>query len=172
MSAPEHLPPDPFTLVYRRLWQTLEEHAGFASLVRLGNRVRIGEGPAPGAALPADRPQVELRPTAARVRLFDTSTSSVVEQDFSLLLRCGERRPEAELFPLRWQVLRALASAGDALALPFVEKVRVRDDRLTLPDPASRTGESGGWQALITLTVQMRFDQQTHLSAQESPTWS
>jgi hypothetical protein len=171
MTQPDHLPPDPFTLVYRRLWQTLEEHAGFASLVRLGNRVRTGDA-APAGALPADRPQVELRPGAARVRLFDTSTSSVVEQDFTLALRCGERRPEAELFPLRWQVLRALASAGDSLTLPFVEKVRVRDDRLTLPDPASRSAEPGGWQALITLAVQMRFDQQTHLSAQESPTWT
>lgn len=138
---------DPFTQTLEKLWQLLEEHEGFSALVRLGNRIKGGAA-GKTASLPADLPEVRIEPAGGKVELFATSSSSRAVQEFSIIVSTGDKTAEAAMFPLKWQLLKALGDAGDNLGLSFVRKVRVTD-------LAEKAPPKAGWAAWLTVAVEM-----------------
>lgn len=138
---------DPFTQTLEKLWQLLEEHEGFSALVRLGNRIKGGLA-GKAAPQPADLPEVRIEPAGGKVELFTTSSSSRAVQEFSIVIATGESQVEAAMFPLKWQLLKALGGAGDNLGLSFVRKVRVTD-------LAEKAPPKAGWSACLTVAVEM-----------------
>jgi hypothetical protein len=174
---------DPFTQVYEALWGLLEAHPGFVGLVKVGNRIKYSGDSERQVdkpqALSADLPQVRLVPAGGAVEVGPSSTSGcrIVEQ-LDVEVWSGDRRLQVALYPVKWEVLKALAGARDNLGLAFVTKLRMGDAREALragpdwgdprtalkADPAwlghrGRHGGGGvtGWVLVLRVSVEMWF---------------
>jgi len=150
---------DPFTQVLERLWELLEGHAPLAAMVRPGNRIKLtGDGgdPYKQDLQHADRPELVIEPGRGEVRLAATSTSTTAAQDFDLRLATGSLHVAGELFPITWEIVKALAAAGEALGLDFVRNVRL----IALADSRTDAGANRGvrgWSTVLTVRVEMWF---------------
>ena len=160
--------PDPFTQVYSALWNLLESHAEFTGLVKLANRIRYvadaDRRPGKPQVTASDLPEVRIVPAGGPIRVAPSSTSgcSVVE-DFLVQIASGDQRLQQAAFPVKWQVLRALANGRDQLGLPFVRKLRCVEARETLSPAPGAAGNAaadrgvGGWSVLLRVSVEMWF---------------
>ncbi len=149
---------DPFTQTLDKIWDLLESHTGFTDLVRLGNRIKVsGTNPDPYKPRPqsADLPEVRVEPEGGKVELFATSSSSRATQDYAVSLVTGDVRVNKQLFPLKWEMMKALSKSGDNLGLSFVTKVRVREvgESVGQEDHRVKRAWSGKW----IISVEMWF---------------
>jgi hypothetical protein len=149
---------DPFTQTLNKLWDLLESHEEFTNLVRLGNRVKLTAAdpdPYKPRAQSADLPEVRVEPNGGQAELFATSTSTRAVQNYAILVTTGDLRVNKLLFPLKWELMKALSKSGDNLGLAFVKKVRIGE----LTESTERKGAPGtrGWSGTITVTVEMWF---------------
>ena len=149
---------DPFTQTLNRLWELLESHAPLADMVRLGNRIKLAGAngdPYKPQVMAADLPEVLIEPAGGQVDLFATSTSTRAVQDYAVTAVTGDLRVHTLLFPLKWELVKALSRSGDNLGLPFVRKVRIAEQA----DRADRgkSARAAGWSLRLIVSVEMWF---------------
>lgn len=109
---------DPFTQLYDFYMAGLKGHAGIAAIVSVGNYIDLSGS----ARLPqkkrlqvADVPELYLKPAGGEWPQR-TSTSWEGVQNFDLIMTTGDLRVDVILFPLRWQIMRWLASLADQIS--------------------------------------------------------
>lgn len=156
---------DPITLVWNALLDMLESHAGFMSLVKVGNLIRFtgkNRDPVKSQIGPADVPEVRLIPRGGIPHVQRTSNSSSMLETFEVQITSGDQRVDVALFPVKWQVLKALAGWAAVLgALTWKGKTFVRLTRPTgvadgVAEEDLRRGIVG-WASIWTVEVHMWF---------------
>ncbi len=150
---------DPFTQTLDKLWEALEGHAALAALVKAGNRIKLtGEGgdPYKPSTQYADKPELAIEPAGGSIETAATSTSARILQDFDIRLATGSLRVGRELFPVKWEIVKALAAAGQTLGLSFVRKVTVTSATDRRGDDEADRG-TPGWTTVLTVRTEMWF---------------
>ena len=106
----------------------------------------------------------EGRAGGGGAQLWSSSTSVDVKRRFVVGITTGELRVQKALFPLEWELRRAIFGATNNLGLSFVTKVSIDgfDEELTGTDEHRGTK---GWVALFSVVVEMNFSHQEHLLA-------
>lgn len=158
---------DPITRVYNALWSLVENHAPLAFMVKPGNRIKYAgsRDPAKSNKLDADLPELKLVTVSSEPHAYVDSTNSEIVKRFRFLLKTGDRRVDMALFPIEWELFRALARfrpVMDALTeagSKYVVKVileQVRDQNINPRDDGP--GGPSGWASLAEVSVQMRWN--------------
>lgn len=152
---------DPFSMVYNTVWDVLNRHKPLADLVKLRNRIRFDtddRDPEKQEIIDSDVPELEMYPAGGDAEPFHTNTSSLASQSLVLQLTTGELRIHKVLFPVKWELLKALIQCGHNLGgLPFVRGISFSGIDETQDDDAANRG-TRGWSATITITILMVFD--------------
>ncbi len=157
----------PVQKIHDALWVLLEAWDGFTDLVPVGNRVKYTAG-VPGTlqvkqeVATADMPEVRIVPTGMATHFSADSSRDDLFAEFQIEVATGDTRIDAVLFPLQWEIYRALAGASAALALltwntkPFALSL-VAD---VVSEGVSDTDLSRGikgWSAVWSCRVHMYF---------------
>lgn len=101
---------DPYSPVYEAIWNAIEQHSLLAGKVRIGNRIRYdGESrdPAKDQVLSADFPELRIVTTGIEATNQDSTNTRHV-RGFHVIIVTGDRRLDEYLFPIEWELFRAL----------------------------------------------------------------
>lgn len=156
---------DPFTLVYDALWELLEAHEGFTDLVRLRNRVKFSgadRSPIKETISPADVPEVRLVCVGGTPHIQRTSGSSSCTKVFEVQLASGDQRYDESLFPVEWEIYKALSKWQITLqgllwrGKPFVKLVRPVGSSIGVSVLDMSRG-IGGWTSVWAVEAEMWF---------------
>lgn len=156
---------DPITQVYYALWELLEAHVPLAAMVRVGNRIKFSganRDPMKDEVSGADFPEIRVLPVSSEPHLQRTSNGSSIVKRFRVVAATGDQRVDAGLFPLEWEIYRALSSWATVLmSLRWKDKPYVRLAKpISVEDGISRTDmERGikGWASIWEVEVSMWF---------------
>jgi hypothetical protein len=165
--------PDPFTQVAQAIVAALSSHAGFSGLVSAGNLIDPTSSTFEdykGDVAPGDLPEALLRPGGFELMPFGpNSRSATLRQKFELVITTDALRTTS-LHAVKYQALRALATAGDTLGLTFVRTWRITSGqeqdaphRRGFQPPGSLAGATRGtrrWAGAFTIDVEMTLDRQ------------
>ncbi len=157
---------DPITKVFDAFWVMLNSHQPFCNLVKAGNQITfMGKDAAPikGEISDGDLPEVRILPTSAEVQIQRTSNSSTIIMTWEIGVSTGDQRIDCLLFPLTWEIYRALKDWRIELdALTWNSKKYVKLVRpLTVAFGVSQTDLNRGikgWSGLWSGETQMWFD--------------
>ena len=145
---------DPFTQIYNAIWTVLENHDGITSRVRLKNRIKFsGKDPDPQKSnvMDADLPELTLTPSGGG-GFFWTSTGIQMEPSFKLQLATGDLRVQKQLFPIKWEIIRALKQTRTNLDLSFVKNIEISDIDESTENADSDRG-TPQWTGLFEILV-------------------
>lgn len=160
--------PDPFTQVAQAIVAALAGHAGFSALVQPGNLIDPTSATFEdykADVAPGDLPEALLRPRTFELAAFGpNSRSAAIRQRFDLVITTDALRTTS-LHAVKYQALRALATAGDTLGLDFVrswlissgeehDSPKAPGERLT-GSAAAATRGTRRWVAAMMIDVQM-----------------
>lgn len=156
---------DPFSMVYSALWDMIEAHAGFAGLVKVGNRIRFDldkRGVLKPDVSTADLPEVILTTFGGVVNLIDTSSTSKVTRFYQIIISTGDLRLSEYLNPVEWAIFCAMVGWRERLgALRWNNRSFVKRANLTSGSEGQSNPEYNrgikGWSALWTVEVEMHF---------------
>ena len=152
---------DPFTQVYDSIWDTLEKFGDFAALVKLANEVKYNTEIQPRdkeSLQEGDISQATLIPSGSTTSTVISSRTGEILQGFTLIIISGDERLQKKYFPLKWAMIRALASAGQNLnGLEFVRSVDVTDQIEDVNEFDESMGIQG-WNSSLTIIVTMLFN--------------
>lgn len=155
---------DPFTLVHNAIWALLEADTTLTAAVAVTSRIKFtGSDRMPikeerGAA---DRPELRVRPLAGKAHQHRTSNGSSVQRTWLVELATGEQRVDEDLYPIEWEIYRAMADWPDTLAaLTWNGKEFAKD--LTMGEIQNELGGGEinirGWRGVMAISVEMWFD--------------
>ena len=145
---------DPFTQIYNAIWTVLENHDGITKRVRLKNRIKLsGKDPDPQKTniLGADLPELLLTPSGGGTFRW-TSSGLQMMTNFQLRLAAGDLRVHKQLFPIKWEIIRALKQTRTNLDFSFVKDVDIADISETTGDEDADRG-TPSWTGLFEITV-------------------
>lgn len=153
---------DPFSLVYRAVWNSLHENALFALIVPKANRGRWDSDRDPSRQNPQDAnfPWVEIQPTGGVWGVLSSDSMRIV-QTFDIEVEGSEPRVHRLYFPLKWALLQWATERqqdtrpGCGLDLPFVADVSFAasfEDRRQ-----ARSSTTLVWYHLLTVSVEMHL---------------
>jgi len=145
---------DPFTQIYNAIWTVLENHDGITKRVRLKNRIKLsGKDPDPQKTniLGADLPELMLTPAGGGGFSW-TSSGLQMQPSFRLQLAAGDLRVHKQLFPIKWQIIRALKQTRTNLGLSFVTNIEITDIGESTDNAESDRG-TPQWTGLFEILV-------------------
>lgn len=157
--------PDPLTQVYEALFDLPWRRTTLCTLVRPGNRASfVGSSreplkPTVGAA---DLPELRLVPRQATPHVQRTSSSTWWTIRFEYGIATGEQQLHLALFPIEWELLRAMADWATALQSltwkthPFVVVCHPLAVNEGMNDQDYNRGVTG-WVAIWSCEVEMQF---------------
>jgi hypothetical protein len=158
---------DPFSKIYDALWATLDADAEFVCRVRPQNEIRYAgtaRNPEKEDVQPADLPEVRIVAAGWRQNLYATSDTTSVVRCWQIQVRTGDRRLEAQVYPVEFEILRAFA-AWDTVAGGLKGLAWNGQDLRCVPvfrtgceetlDP--RAASIAGWTAVLTVSVEIWF---------------
>lgn len=157
---------DPITLTYDKIVSMLEDHVGFSSLVKAGNLIRFSgksRDPIKAEVSDADLPEVRVVARGGTPHIQRTSNSSSMLERFEVQIATGDQRLTAALFPVKWEVYRALAGWSAALGSltwktkTFVKLARPMDVSDGVSEDDLRRGIEG-WSSIWAIEIHMWFD--------------
>lgn len=158
----------PVKKIFDALWVLLEAWTGFTDIVPVGNRVKYTAG-VPGTlqikqeVADADLPEVRIVPTGMITHYSMDSAHDGLWAEFQIEVATGDTRIDAVLFPLQWEIYRALAGASAALnALEWNGKAGFALSLVAdvISEGVSDTDLSRGikgWSAVWSCRVHMAF---------------
>ena len=149
---------DPFTQIYNAIWTVLENHDGITSKVRLTNRIKLSgkdKNPYKSTVLGADLPELLLEPSGGGGFLW-TSTGLQMLTNFQLRLAAGDLRVQKQLFPIKWEIIRAMKQTRTNLDISFVKNIEIADIGEST-EGAEATRGTPQWIGLFELAVQVYF---------------
>jgi len=159
--------PDPFTEVYDTVWAALEASSEVTSRVALRNRIKfasatetLSRDPRKPGYQHGDFPLLALEPAGDEIDLCSDSTSCRLMQQLRLTLMSGDLRASAQLYPLKWAIIKALIDKGPTLGLSYVTDVRV----LSVDDQQQELEDDVGpaqWTTVAVIQVRMEFDRRS-----------
>jgi len=101
---------DPYSLVYKKLWEMFESHRGFTGLVRVSNRGKFlawRRGVVEQlAALTEDRPFVTIIPSGGDPHAHATSSGSHDVERYRIVVVTGSAALNEQLYPINWEIYR------------------------------------------------------------------
>lgn len=156
---------DPITLCYEKLVDMLSEHTGFTTLVKTGNLIRFSgknRDPIKSQVSVSDLPEVRVVPRGGVPHIQRTSNSSSMIEVFEVQIASGDQRVDAALFPVKWEVYRALSGWASALmaltwkSKTFVKLVRPIDISDGVAEGDLRRGIEG-WSSIWSVEIHMWF---------------
>jgi len=156
---------DPFTQVYDALYELPWKREALCRLVRAGNRVSYADDdrdPVKSTVTTADLPELRLVPLGGTPHLQRTSSSSTWLMRFQWMLATADQRVHKYLFPVEWELLRAMADWGTYLKAltwkteTFARVMKLTDARLGMVDPEVSRGIKG-WISVWACEVLMQF---------------
>jgi hypothetical protein len=156
---------DPFTQVHNKLWSLAEANDGLTALVRVSNRIRLNDswiGAYPHENTQAGTPYLVLEPKGGYVHFERTSDGSSLIKRWVWKLVTGEKTVDDQVFPVEWELFRALHEARTSLTTlswgsqSFVKDFNLREFEETLDDKDSNRGVIG-WVGLLACDVELWF---------------
>lgn len=154
---------DPFTKVYRALWDMLEESPLFVSLVPEGCRIKLASGTHRLAMKDTfserDTPEVRIIQSGITPLQETTSCSSMYRQRYEIQVFSGGITYHPKHNPVKWAVLNALHRWRDVLAILTYNGERF----VHLSRPVDATEyptverEILGWESVWAVEVHMHF---------------
>jgi len=159
---------DPFSLVYNMLWDVLESHAGFRNAVKIGNRVKLSarnRDPIKTEVSPADLPEVRIIANGITLGLNNTSSSSRMAVIYEVGIATGDQRLTASVFPMLWEIIRALSQEELTKRLAtlewdgtagFVKRVTVGPAAIGVTDRDLNRGIAE-WSSLLSIETDLWF---------------
>lgn len=156
---------DPFTQVHDALWELLEDNVGFTELVKEGNRIKFSgdeRDPIKTQVQDADLPEVRIVVAGGTPALLNTTSSSKCTKRFQIQVSTGDQRVTAILFPLQWEIFRALSNwPAKLLALTwegeqFVKRAALFDIAEGVTD-ADLLRNIKGWATLWLFETELWF---------------
>lgn len=143
---------DPFTTVYNRLWDLLENNGELASLVKIGNRIKSTKDAAKKTYSNADLPELRIEPSGGKCEIKKTNTTMPITQNFSVVCTTGDLRVHKSFLPVKWALLNALTDTIGNLGLSFVRHIALTD----VVDGAN-SERFPGWNTAFEISVEMWF---------------
>lgn len=155
---------DPLSLVYDALWDILEAHKPFTRLIKPGNRIKYSgrRDPEKDGSGDSDYPKVRILPVGGETHLERTSSSGFLSKRFQIQVATGDRRVDERLFPVEWEIIRAMHGWRTKLeALTWEEAAFAKGCLLTDIQDGLTLDESRekiiGWAAVWACEVPMWF---------------
>lgn len=168
MSAPV----TPFSKVFDEIWNLLEANSDFTNIVSLGNRIKFNNDntrdPLKENVASEDMPEVVLATSGAAINLGNTSSSTRVAQNYSLIVNTGDLRINTYINTINWLFLCCLSDWHTSLTaltwcgLPFVKTVRVAGVVVGQSQQERNRGITG-WGAVWNIEVEMFFAKSSQL---------
>lgn len=160
------IPHNPFTILYDGLWGLLEASPEFAATFKPGNRVRYDSetaiNPLKEAIANADLPEVILIDDGMQAELLNTSSTSKVMTNYSLMISTGDFRWSMYTAQINWIILCNLSHWQTKLGAltwcgqHFVKLVRVLDNTTGQSIP-ERNRSIEGWTTIWKLQCELHF---------------
>jgi len=159
---------DPFTRVLAALWDLVEDHYPLTQMIAVGNRIYRQDQPHAERSRiqDGDAPELNILPVGFTSvdELYSSDTASF-RQQFEFHLTTGSRDETELLFPITWELLRALAASKKTkLNLAYVRNMEIDGVDHSRTDSADQRGRLG-WTCVLTVTVILIFDWNRHLLA-------
>lgn len=156
---------DPLSQVYDALWDLLEVHVPLTSLVKAGNRVKFSgtsRDPEKERVSTADLPEIRIIPLGGTPHIQRTSNGSSWVKRFAVILATGDKRVDVSLFPVEWEIYRAMAQWADTLTAltwndkPYIKLARPVSATEGISDRDLQRGVEG-WTAVWQCEVELWF---------------
>jgi len=156
---------DPIVQVYNAIWTLLEAHVQLASMVKLGNRIKVSgdsRDPMKAEISDADLPELRVVPVSSSFHLQRTSNSSTILSRWRIQVSTGDQRVDAGLYALEWEIYRALKDwISTIMALTWNSKTYVKLARpLSAQHGVSMADlQRGikGWSSIFEFEAEMWF---------------
>lgn len=166
---------DPITIAAQGIWTVLESHEPLASLVRMGNRIKLDDtnrDPGKANVSTTDLPELAVFPTQweptdnqGRVA---TSNGRFLTVTFSIAIATDKLRTgdPSGIYPVLWEVIRALWIARNTVPgspdvfylWPSAGNFELGVRGANQGDPASGVA---GWASMATVRVTFRLNAQS-----------
>jgi len=146
---------DPFTQIYNRIWEVLEENDDFTNYIKPGNRIKFSttkSNPLKKQVINADFPEVSIISRGGDSSFILSSSSAKLERTFSLVIVSGTLRANKYLFPIEWLCLKILYNQSDTLGLDFIKKFNIGQAEHHISDNEYTKGKEG-WFSIIELNI-------------------
>ncbi len=152
---------DPFSRVYKALVDdVLKAHRPLAKLVNVANWITFegdSEDPEFSAVSDADMPELQVRPAGGPIMPSWSSSSARFDKVFIVGVTTDDHRVKDLLFPITWEIARALAIHSDALTIKphinteLLNPIDVSESNdLTENDRGTR-----GWTAILGIPLRI-----------------
>lgn len=155
---------DPYTTVYRMLWDLVENHQPLARLVQVENRIRYDQerDPVKTVIAESDLPELRLYPQGSVSRFQITSNSTTITQVLQWGIATGDLRLNFLSYPVVWELLRAMSKWLSVKGnytwnnKVFIFRVWPTDHDVGFAE-TNETQNIKGWTTLLTMNVEMVF---------------
>lgn len=156
---------DPFSIVYKSIWDCAESSEHVTSLVKLRNRIRLDQAnqfPTKPTVSDTDLPELALMLNGGIFKLNATSSSTHMTKNFAWMITTGQTIVNQRILPVEFALARAMKNWHTQIAnatwngKQFIHRVVLGDISEGVSDPERNRGLTG-WSALITISVEMTF---------------
>jgi len=164
--------------VYDGLWALAERSPDFTTLVKPGNRIKYNSvtdrAPIKEESMVADLPEVALVCAGTTANLYNTSSTSSCERNYSWIINTGDFRVNEFLHQVEWAIFVAMFGWRDILtALQWSGKSFVKHARIleVTQGQSNQSVNRGirGWSAVWSCSVLMYFDSADILAILPAP---
>ena len=155
---------DPFSLVYKSIWDCVNGNEHVTSLVKPKNKIRLDleQHPIKPNVSDSDLPEILLIPDGASVNIRATSSGTKVTRRFAWVITTGQTLLCERILPVEFALIRAMKSWPDTIAQAtwnnkrFITRVDLGEVAEGESD-AERNRGIRGWSALMNIQVEMIF---------------
>lgn len=157
---------NPFDVVLTALWDMLLAHPRFVRDVKEGCRIRfdseIDRDPTKETVQVADFPEVMILPETAEGNLHETSSTSRIVRNYTVMIATGDFRYTLWLGKIEWYVFVALLDWQTRLTAlqwrgqSFVKAANLVSAQSGFSNPAANRNIKG-WSAVWRVEVRMHF---------------
>lgn len=145
---------DPFSQVLNAIWDIFESNAELASLVKPGNRIKVGRGrriPYKSQTSDADLPEIVIEPAGCVLQPYASSSSARAEQVYEVRFTGRDLSVNETFFPVKWALFKILCTEKYNFGLSCVKRVEIGDGQ----DEIQNERNHYSWAAVIPITVEM-----------------
>lgn len=155
---------DPFLLLYRKLWDVVQDHPDLGTYVKTKNQIEFDttRRPVKETVASADLPELMLIPNSIVGNLHRTSSSTSFTITYQWVLTLGDLRVDTHLFPLQWILVSSMTRAMiDVLSLTWNSKEYVRrfdlTGNITGESQSQRQSNIKGWSTVQSVEAELYF---------------